>query len=653
MKITKRIISPPLDEHGSLRTPLEDGEKIVLDFFMKNLPTEWEIYVQPHMNGLRPDFVLLNPRIGIAVFEVKNWDLSAMRYWVDAKQTPPRLMGNDGKRDFSLAASDPVSRIRFYKEMIEELFCPRMNITAAQALITAGIIFTSSQTAEVEGLLHPLLMRYKMRSEKATRYYPVSGIDALNSGDVVAVFPESQRRSSGKMCREYAEDLRNWLVEPSVSAEQRKPLPMDARQRQLATTRTTQGYRRLRGPAGSGKSLVLAARAGQLVSEGRNILVVSFNITLLHYLQDLAVRWSDLSRKARKVATWWNFHLWCKHVCFEAGASDDYRLLWKSFIEGTAKLGRKAREQALDQFLTDSLPSFVGGVLDSASGNVTRYDAVLVDEGQDFDPKWWGLLRRVCLPQGEMLLVADATQDIYGTARRWTDEAMTGAGFRGDWSELKISYRLPNTFLPLVREYAAQYLPRELSNLPEPQTELPNVYPCSLRWVQVTKGSPVSACCEELVRLLKRDAGVSAADVIFLSPRIAEGVAVVADLEQKYRYCFAHTFSEDDEECSRLKHAFFLGDARLKATTIHSFKGYEGRAIVALIDDCPVQPNRELLYVALTRLREDSGGSCMSIVCADGGLAEYGKSWPEYQECEGTSASAGMPSMADPGKGRM
>jgi hypothetical protein len=44
------------------------------------LPIDWEIYVQPHLNGLRPDFVLLNPRIGIAVFEVKDWDLSAMGY---------------------------------------------------------------------------------------------------------------------------------------------------------------------------------------------------------------------------------------------------------------------------------------------------------------------------------------------------------------------------------------------------------------------------------------------------------------------------------------------------------------------------------------------------------------------------------------------
>ncbi len=131
MKTMQRIVSPPLDEIVALRTPLEEGERRVLDFFLANLSPQWEVYVQPHLNGLRPDFVLLNPRIGIAVFEVKNWNLTAMRYWVDDNHTPPKLMGNDGQRDFSLAASDPVSKIRFYKEMIEELFCPRMNTTGA------------------------------------------------------------------------------------------------------------------------------------------------------------------------------------------------------------------------------------------------------------------------------------------------------------------------------------------------------------------------------------------------------------------------------------------------------------------------------------------------------------------------------------------
>ena len=59
----KRVICPSRDELSSLRTPLNKGRELVLDFFDRNLSLEWEIYIQPHLNGIRPDFVLLNRKL--------------------------------------------------------------------------------------------------------------------------------------------------------------------------------------------------------------------------------------------------------------------------------------------------------------------------------------------------------------------------------------------------------------------------------------------------------------------------------------------------------------------------------------------------------------------------------------------------------------
>ena len=70
----------------------------------------------------------------------------------------------------------------------------------------------------------------------------------------------------------------------------------------------------------------------------------------------------------------------------------------------------------------------------------------------------------------------------------------------------------------------------------------------------------------------------------------------------------------------------------MKATTIHSFKGYEARAIVIFIDENSYQPTKELLYVGLTRLREDQDGTYITVVSGHPKLAEYGRSWPEYAE---------------------
>ena len=97
---------------------------------------------------------------------------------------------------------------------------------------------------------------------------------------------------------------------------------MDARQRSLADTRTESGYRRIKGPAGSGKSLVLAARAAKLAAEGKSVLIATYNITLWHYLHDMIVRGlRDLVVNGRSVSkpmsgvTFAHFHGWSKQVC--------------------------------------------------------------------------------------------------------------------------------------------------------------------------------------------------------------------------------------------------------------------------------------------------------------------------------------------------
>ena len=58
-----RLISPPKIDHLNLRQPMTKGEQKLFDLFDHSLDPEWEIYIQPHLNGLRPDFVLLNPKI--------------------------------------------------------------------------------------------------------------------------------------------------------------------------------------------------------------------------------------------------------------------------------------------------------------------------------------------------------------------------------------------------------------------------------------------------------------------------------------------------------------------------------------------------------------------------------------------------------------
>ncbi|MQT91956.1 NERD domain-containing protein [Pseudomonas helleri] len=616
MSLKNRFVSPPRDELENLRQPLTAGEKKVFDFFDEHLAPEWEIYIQPHLNGLRPDFVLLNPDVGIAVFEVKDWNLDAMHYWVEKRQNAsPILLAQKDGTYFSLESDNPVRKVYQYKDEIFNLYCPRLSQGAGYAAITAGVIFPFADEARVKALFAPCLEYRNM--DKAPAYSPISGREALGNGDIRAVFPESFRKFSHQMNENLVKDMRNWLIEPDASSTQRRPIELDRNQRSFVTSRTDSGYRRIRGAAGSGKSLILAARAAELLGQGKKVLVVTFNITLLHYLMDVAVRWPTSRGKTRSDITWLNFHQWCKRICQENDADKAYEDLWVG--------------ASPEYVLNEALPALVNDVLHS--GQVSPvYDAVLVDEGQDFRPGWWDVLRKVCNPGGEMLLVADVTQDIYGTASAWTDEAMIGAGFSGRWAELDISYRMPKLALEIAAKFAEKYLPEAARILPKNDQIGLALERCELRWVQVLPENSALICRDEILRLFPTDdhQNYSFADATFLCNSRALGYEVVKQLGQKGIRC-VHTYDSNDQESRRQKVGFYMGDAKVKATTLHSFKGWESRSLVIYMGQKATPQSLALLYTGLTRIKRHPEGSSLTVVSSSTELSEYGKTWPEFE----------------------
>ena len=277
-------------------TPLTAGERRVADFFVRHLPAGWEIYVQPHLNGLQPDFVLLHPNIGVAVYEVKDWNPDATKYFVDDSAVVPTLMARyrTDERQIPLAGNDnPFLCVRSYKHHIHRMSTgaitgPPGNEHAGYGRITAGVVFTIGDSRFWNDLSKPF-----RQSREPARYYPVLGEDALNSGRINWVLPETANPRSGLMNDQIADSLRLWLRESDYVRQQREPLPiLTDRQRRLVEEEppSITRLRRVRGPAGSGKSLILAARAAHLSMQGKNVLVVGFNITLPHYLHDLSVR---------------------------------------------------------------------------------------------------------------------------------------------------------------------------------------------------------------------------------------------------------------------------------------------------------------------------------------------------------------------------
>ena len=256
------------------------------------------------------------------------------------------------------------------------------------------------------------------------------------------------------------------------------------------------------------------------------------------------------------------------------------------------------------------------------------YDAILVDEGQDYRPSWWQTLRKAVESNGEMLLVADKTQDIYGTAKTWTEEAMKGAGFPGNWMELNVCYRLPPKIIPFLRQFAGKFLTNEEADIPEQQPELDHS-PVELRWVQVFNEMSVNVCVEEVRRqmeCLRSDTAIP--DITFLAGH-EMGNAFVKEFERKHVH-IVNTFGRDGEQARRQKLAFFQGDARVKATTLHSFKGWEARHLVVYVNRVASPTDCATLYTALTRLKEHPHGSMLTVVSSCPELYHFGSMWPDF-----------------------
>ncbi|MGB8858296.1 MAG: nuclease-related domain-containing protein [Ilumatobacteraceae bacterium] len=588
-------VYPDWDELACLPTPLNVGERLVLDC-LAALDDEWIIYVQPRLGLDQPDFITAHPTFGVCAVEVKDWSIGIYRQdddgriemrrqggWVRTDEAPRyqahRYRGAIHERLTALTdEAPPFAQVRGVVVM------PRCTTWQAKAAIAKSAVADGERWVEVYGyddLQHDPTLVLTGSRQPVVRHVTPAGLDAL-------------RRS---------------LAEPEAHSDQRLPLSLSAAAANIEANPRDARIRRVRGSAGCGKSLGLAARAARLSLEGKEVLVLTYNSTLPHYLRDLAARrCRDIGASLNHI-TFTHLHELCHR------AVDDARLA-----------GAQPAIIPLPGVLTDWEAKIDQGIEAYRLGYGPRFDAVLVDEGQDFSLKWWNMLRQhVCRPDGELLLVADPTQDVYGQ-RAWTDEErMLGAGFSGPWTELRGSYRMPPDLTPLVAEFAQLHLSDWLVNpaVPSDHPQRVGQYkPTVKRWVNTERGESCGKRLgAEVVRMLRENPDLAPSDVVFLANHREglEAVKVITDAGYDVQHVFGNTNAEKRERKMR----FYGSAAGVKGCTVHSFKGWESRAVLMSVgwgDEA-----RRLAYVGLTRVKGDRANrsAFVTVVNSDFGLRSF------------------------------
>lgn len=214
---------------------------------------------------------------------------------------------------------------------------------------------------------------------------------------------------------------------------------MDLQQEQLARS-LGEGHRIIHGTAGSGKTMILIFRAHQLAAAARPeqpVLVLCYNRQLAsHIAAQLRQRGADERVQVR------TFHAWCIEMARQ------HRL-------PVPTLGLQAEDYP-------KVVAAVAEALHTSRIPQGQYTAVLLDEAHDFEDDWLRMATQLVSPSTQSLLVLyDDAQSIYQKQRRRFNFASVGIQARGRSSILDINYRNTAEVLALSMHCAQRLLQQD------------------------------------------------------------------------------------------------------------------------------------------------------------------------------------------------
>jgi len=384
----------------------------------------------------------------------------------------------------------------------------------------------------------------------------------------------------------------------------------DRKQQGILDYLSSPGMKRFQGPAGAGKTLMVARVVADRVKADQRVLVVVYNKTMcqmiatraLFFLNegvtDSAKRISNTRRFNAKVFIAWQ-DKWWERVCVATDLRRERSMVYsKYFNKGNE--GRIATEA--------EMASLTRRGLLKTKDEKLRYDLVVADEAQNMFPdNWEGLKLSTREESGTVAISSDPTQSLYGS-RPWTEQRMKGFS-NNPWRKLNATYRLPDDYLKFVADFVSRFPPDEEVNLPA-LPDQPSLAGSTLYRVASKTEFPkdgIIAAVDFALNILK----FSPHQIAVLVPTNNRGKAILQGLRTDRGLNVSHTFEES------LRESFGTDDG-LRATTFHGYAGWESPCVIVDTNFSEKQTSSNgLLYSGLTRLAKRDHGSAMIFVEGD------------------------------------
>ncbi len=546
-----------------------------------------------------PDFIILHPARGLLFLEVKDWSLNTL---IKLDKYQAQLLVNDQ----IVKTSNPLEQARQCMIQVVNRLKADVQMRFGDDSRFAGKIAAPYGY----GAVFTNITRKQMQEgiADADRELVLPDSKVIYKDEMVAtvdaeVFQKQlwdmfQFQFSSKLSLPQIDRIR-WHLFPEVriqtqnlfnfeeETEDKTPtaLPdivriLDIQQEQLARSLGA-GHRVIHGVAGSGKTLILGYRAELLArTSSKPVLILCYNISLARKLNSI-MQSKGLNEQVQAL----HFHDWCGQQ------------LKTYHVDVIDKGGAYWERQ-------------VCSVIDAVEqGHIPRaqYDAVLIDEGHDFDSHWLKLITQMVHPDnGSLLLLYDDAQSIY-QKRSGLGFSLSSVGIKapGRTTVLRLNYRNTREILEFAYRFAAEVLGAHDSD----EDHIPLLLPESAgNHGTPPKIVPLSSWTQELAHCQSvldtwHEEGLNWNEMAVLYCNSEQGKMLTHSLQQA-------GIPNHWLGSSTYKKAYDPRQNQVAVMSIHSSKGLEFPAVILVGSDkleCEerLQDNIRLLYVGMTRAQKN------------------------------------------------
>lgn len=580
-------VYPDLEFIKKAKVKPTDGEMRLLKFLIDNLDNSFEIYFQPLLNGDNPDIIVMRKNSGVLIIEVKDWQLQYYRC--------------DGNNLFlkteNTQISSPFEQVKKYKDNLINLHIPGLLEKTVKAKAYYGIIVCA-------------VYFYNESQQKASNFFHdydkhilILGNDSLTVDKFQFFLNTTKLNRNSKIFNQYIYDEFKKLLSPPLHLRENGREIFYSKEQKLLISSKANDKQKIKGVAGSGKTLVLAKRAVDAHKRTNDkVLILTFNITLINYIHD---RISDV----REEFKWDNFIISNYHMFFLSEANN-----------------HNLKILNVEQFENTNFFEYV-------KEKIQKFSAIFIDEVQDYETEWLEIITKYFLStDGEFVVFGDEKQNIYDRKLNNEKEPIIKS-IVGRWNKsLTAPQRFHDKIAIIAQDFQFTFFRDKYYFDEYSLSQNPIDFNDSLIDYYFIDGkSSKEVICDLILDIMQKHS-VHPSDVAIINSQIdyireldyiyraKTGRKTKTTFETKEIYDFLQQqctlnntkiLKKDLEDIRRnKKYNFWLGSGTIKLSTTHSFKGWEISSLFLLIETPDPQTHQqtntdELVYTGLTRARQN------------------------------------------------